>query len=118
MATDVKGNEPAEVFKRYDDLNTLLKGHRGQSKDVNLYKHLAKLMSHIVQHCPNDALNKIEEVSYLVKLGDEEKLDCFLKRCQKNLYAQPSDECTVKTTKNVIDTAQTYFKVSHHYSML
>lgn len=102
MATDAQ-NLPNDVFKRYDDLKTLLRGHQSQSRDESLYKHLSKLMCHIVQNCPNDALNKLEEISYLVKLGDEAKLDCFLKRSQVNLYSQPSDQGAIDTTCTVIE---------------
>ena len=72
-------------------------------------------MCHIVQHCPNDALNKLEEISYLVKLGDEAKLECFLKRSQVNLYSQPSDQGAIDTTSTVITKAQACFKVSFYF---
>ena len=111
MATDAQ-NLPNDVFKRYDDLKTLLRGHQNDKRDESLYKHLSKLMCHIVQHCPSDALNKLEEISYLIKLGDEAKLDSFLKRCQVNLYSQPSDQGAIDTTSAVIDKAQACFKVS------
>jgi hypothetical protein len=38
---------------------------KGDTKD--LYQHVTKVMSHITKHCPHQALDKIEEVSYLIK---------------------------------------------------
>ena len=47
-------------------------------------------MSHIVTHCPAEALNKLEEISYLLKNKDTIAIENFLKLHQTNLYACPS----------------------------
>ena len=33
----------------------------------NFYDHVSDIMSHIIQHCPEESLNKLEEISYLLK---------------------------------------------------
>jgi hypothetical protein len=62
MATDT------QHFRKFDDLRTALSKH--QSADKNLLNHFTQVMTHLVQHCPHDSLNKFEEVSWFVKKGD------------------------------------------------
>ena len=45
----------------------------------NLYSHMSKVIDHIVEHCPLEALNKLEEISYLIKNEDKIKMEEFLK---------------------------------------
>ena len=40
---------------------------REQPAEKDLYKHLCSVMNHIVKHCPEEGLNKLEEISYLQK---------------------------------------------------
>ena len=79
MATDTH-------FKRFDDLRTSLASQKSGDKD--LLTHFTKVMTHLVQHCPHDALNKLEEVSHFVKKEDNEGLTAFLKTEGAKLYAQ------------------------------
>jgi len=57
-----------------------------------------------VVHYPQDAILKFEEVSYLIKQGDEAKLRQFLKTCESKRYAAHSDS-TAKATKQYLDRA-------------
>jgi hypothetical protein len=53
-------------FKEFGTLKEHLSGLKtGTGSD--LYKHMSDIMGHIVVHCPEDALNNIEEISYLLK---------------------------------------------------
>ncbi len=54
-------------------------------------------MDFLVINYPNDAILKFEEVSYLIKLGDEAKLKQFLCTQVKKRYAAHSDS-TAKLT--------------------
>jgi hypothetical protein len=47
-------------------------------------------MDFLVVNYPGDAINKFEEVSYLIKLGDEVKLKLFLKTFESKRYAAHS----------------------------
>jgi hypothetical protein len=49
-----------------------LSKQKSQDSDVNnhLYKHISDIMNHIIVHCPDEALNKLEEISYLLKNKD------------------------------------------------
>ena len=68
----------------------------------NLYNHVSECMSHIVTHCPAEALNKIEEISYLLKCSDSTAIENFLKVNADHVYAQPSDESMVAATQGRI----------------
>jgi hypothetical protein len=53
--------------------NADLKSRLEKSKkpgDKDLYTHVSKVMAHLMKHCPEDAMNKLEEVSYLMKHKD------------------------------------------------
>ena len=54
-------------------------------------------MAHIVRHCPDDSMNKLEEVSYIMKDPSIDK-EQFLKTKIVKGYAQPSDETTKSNT--------------------
>lgn len=68
-------------------------------------------MNHAVLHCPDDALNKLEEISYLIKHGDKLAISDFLKVNESRLYAHPSSEDTVDSTEFIIDDSAKFFKV-------
>jgi hypothetical protein len=78
----------------------------------NLYSHLSKVMDHIIDHCPHEALNKLEEISFLIKYEDELAIEEFLKLNQVNMYATPGEPCIAKATSNYIERAQKIFNVS------
>ena len=68
-------------------------------------------MAHIVRHCPDDSMNKLEEVSYIMKNPYIDK-DQFLKTKIVKGYAQPSDETTKTNTQPFLDGCKKYFVVS------
>lgn len=55
-------------------------------------------MTHIVKHCPEEGLNKLEEISHLTKSNDGAKIDKYLKTSVTKPYAVPSDEKTNELT--------------------
>jgi len=65
--------------KQYDNLKTLLKGAKTGS-GADLYQHLSETFKRLILHYPDDALEKLEEVSYLLKHqgGGKVKLEDFL----------------------------------------
>ena len=105
MATDTH-------FKRFDDLRTSLQNQKSGDKD--LLKHFTQVMTHLVQHCPHDALNKLEEVSWFIKKEDHASLKAFLQTEGAKIYARPSDEETRLETQGAITEGQTLLKVSFY----
>jgi hypothetical protein len=80
--------------------------------DKDLYSHVSKVMAHIVRHCPDDGMNKLEEVSYILKHSNTIKKEEFLKTKVNKDYAKPSDEVTKACTQVYIDSCKKYFVVS------
>jgi hypothetical protein len=66
-------------------------------------------MNHIVIHCPDTALNQLEEISYLVKHHDTHAIGDFLKTGEHKAYAEPSSQSTVDCTEAVIDSSKKHF---------
>ena len=94
-----------QLLKKYDALEETLRRCKA-SEDQNLYTHVIEVMNMLVVHYPNDALNKLEEVSYLIKCGDDERLQEFLRVNAKKNYAVPSSQSTAKATNQFIDHAR------------
>jgi intein/homing endonuclease len=69
-------------------------------------------MDHIVYHCPGEALNKLEEISYLLKQGDEAKVAQFLKVNENMNYQRPADSETKAATQEYISQTKNLFVVS------
>lgn len=87
--------ETANCFKTFPDLkNHLTASKGGPDKNRDLNKHLSDIMDHIIIHCPTEAFNKLEEISYLIKNSDTVAMDKFLKINERPTYAQPADTIT------------------------
>jgi hypothetical protein len=69
-------------------------------------------MTHIVKHCPQDALNKFEEVSYLLKHKDSIPTEKYLLTHINKLYASPADEETKKSSAPLLDKSMALFSVA------
>lgn len=105
-AVDVK-------FKELEDLRTMLTNQKSpQDPNANLNNHMTEIMNHIIIHCPKQALDKLEEISYLVKHKDVISLEEFLKVNQVKLYAGPSDQATSLSTAASVTASSTLFVVS------
>lgn len=50
---------------------------------TSIYDHVVKVVDRIVQSCPDRAIERFEEISYLIKNSDTLKIDDFV-RCQEN----------------------------------
>ena len=59
----------AAKFKDFGTLKEHLSECKTKTGD-DLYKHMSDILGHILVHCPEDALNMVEEVSYIVKHKD------------------------------------------------
>lgn len=106
MATDNK-------FKDFEELKEHLRGCKGtDAKQKNLYDHVKEnVFTHMVTHCPSDALDKLEEISYCYKNENIPK-EQFLKMDEIHNYAKPADDSHVKATQEQIQKANGLFAVS------
>ena len=82
-----------ELNEKFDSLRTILRNIKS-TKGVDLYTHLQEVFKKLILHYPDQALEKLEEVSYLLKHNDTLKLEDFLKvsdmRNYKNVCEQMS----------------------------
>ena len=67
-----------ELNAKFDTLKEVLKGVKG-SKGNDLHSHLQAVMKKLILHYPNNPLDKLEEVSYLIKNEDTLNMEDFLK---------------------------------------
>ena len=100
----------ADKFKEFGTLKEHLSGSK-TAQGEDLYQHVSNIMGHIVVHCPEDALNKIEEISYLLKNKSTLDIEQWLKVNEIHNYAKPSDECTKAATQEPIKNGMAHFQV-------
>ena len=90
-------------------MRTLLRNAKNNS-GTDLYQHLVDVMNHIVLHCPDDGLEKFEEISYLIKHKDSIDMNEFLKITGDVNYAKPDVDMRELTMK-YIQKAKKFFEV-------
>jgi hypothetical protein len=65
---------PGALVREQDQLRQLLINSKRNDQLKNLYDHIIDVMDFLVVNYPQDAISKFEEVSYLIKQGDEAKI--------------------------------------------
>lgn len=68
----------------------------------NLYEHIVDVVNHIVKCCPDKALERFEEISYLLKKKDTIAIEEFLKVHVSNRHCR-HDPARAEATKAVIE---------------
>jgi hypothetical protein len=78
------------TVKQYDNLKSLLKNAKG-AKGEDLQAHMQTVFNKLILHYPQNALDKFEEVSYLIKksgaVNPEEFLNMSEDRNRKQVSA-------------------------------
>lgn len=96
------GAHPAgNQIKQFDSLRNTLKNAK-HSSGHDLYQHLVDVMNHIVTHCPDNGIDKFEEISYLLKLqrdGKIKSLSDFLLISENRAYSTPGKALHGETEK-------------------
>jgi hypothetical protein len=86
MATDAI--EINRKFREFESLRDQLEVTQSiHDKNQNLFAHIQEVLRHIVLHYPSEALNKLEEISYLLKHQNIIAIHEFLKINSTLLYA-------------------------------
>jgi len=108
------GSHPAgNQIKHFDSLRNTLKNAK-HSSGHDLYQHLVDVMNHIVTHCPDNGIDKFEEISYLLKLqrdGKIKSLSDFLLVSEERGYSTPGKAIHGDTEK-YLAKAKKMFDVS------
>ncbi len=109
--TDKKGKKSVtEKLREFDSLRTMLKNSKNP-KGQDLYTHLVEVVNHLVMHCPDTALDKFEEVSFLLKNKDSIDMKEFLNVEEDRPYSRYSEDIA-DLTKDFLNKAKKYFDVS------
>jgi len=72
-------------------------------------------MNHIVTHCPDNGIDKFEEISYLLKQQREGKIESlseFLRITEERQYARPGKEIQGEESSNFFAKAKKLLDVS------
>ena len=77
---------PGQLLKAQEDLATVLKGAKSEDGKSNLHEHIIKVLDKLVASCPDSALERFEEVSYLLKHNDRVALEDFIKTAENREY--------------------------------
>ena len=88
-------------------MRTLLRSAKSTAGN-DLYQHLVDVMNHIVIHCPDEGLEKFEEISYLLKHKDKLDINEFLKVTEEKTYNRHDDEIKELTHKFLHKAKQFY----------
>lgn len=67
-----------ELNEKFQGLQAVLKDIKN-TKGIDLYSHIQEVFKQLILHYPDQALEKLEEVSYLLKHKDTIKMEDFLK---------------------------------------
>ena len=105
-----KDHIPGQLIKEQDKLRNLLEANRHVNSSKNLYEHVIDVMDFLVVNYPFEALEKFEEVSYLIKQGSIEKIEKFLCTEDRRNYAKHCD-ASAQVTAKYIDRANAFFQV-------
>ena len=107
---------PGQALKARENLLELLKEAKAADQASNLYDHIVEVLNRLVASCPDRALERFEEVSYLVKNKDTLALGDFVKVHESRDYCVPDAE-VAKGTQEHIDKVRGLFEVSHLSSL-
>lgn len=92
---------PSQVIKARQDLSKVLKA-KVESR-TSLYDHIIKVVDRIVQSCPDRALERFEEISYLIKNSDCHKLEDFVKCSDERDYSRNCKDISDGTQEPLVE---------------
>jgi len=105
-ATPQKKDRTSMQVKQFENLKTLLKSNKSK-QGGDLHGHLQEVFKRLIMHFPSQALDKLEEVSYLVKNNDKLNIGDFLNVEEKGNFKEYSEN-----VQDFIQKVQALFKVT------
>lgn len=82
-----------ELNEKFDGLKTILKNIKS-AKGKDLFSHLQEVFKKLILHYPDQSLEKLEEVSYLLKNAETHKIEDFLKVSDMRNYKDVCEQMT------------------------
>ena len=100
---------PSQVIKARQDLTKILQQKAGGANSI--YEHIVAVIDRIVQSCPDQAIERFEEISYLIKNSGDVELEEFV-RCKDIRGHSQHDDATAKGTNEAIAKLREMFASS------
>lgn len=102
---------PSQVIKARQDLTKVLQAKTGASGNASIYEHIIQVIDRIVQSCPDQAIERFEEISFLIKNSDEVNMEEFVRCHEDRRYAKHCGQ-TAEGTKAAIESLRKMFPAS------
>lgn len=95
---------PSQTLQKDTNLTKVLKAAKSSQKDRsdNLYQHIIDVVDTLALNCPDRAIQRFEEVSYLLKNKDRHALADFVRVAESKDHAI-HDEQVADGTKDLIE---------------
>jgi hypothetical protein len=87
----------SQVIKARQDLTKVLQAK--VNGNPSIYEHIVKVIDRIVQSCPDRAIERFEEISYLIKNSGEVCLEEFVRCSDERRYARHCDQTAAGTSE-------------------
>ena len=100
-----------QALKAKEDLSQLLRESKAANQATNLHDHIIAVLDKLIASCPDKALERFEEVSYLIKNKDTRRLEDFIKVHESREYCIANEDVSKGTQEN-IDKVRALFEVS------
>ena len=99
---------PSQVLKARQDLRQVLKKKIPTNQDRNIYDHVVEVVDRIVQSCPDRAIERFEEISYLIRNKDTLALEDFVRCNDDRSYARHDPEMAEGTKGGIASLKQLF----------
>lgn len=99
---------PGQAIKQHQKLQKVLQDAKSKKHLGNLYEHIVDVINHIVKCCPDKAIERFEEISYLLKNKDTLAIEEFLKLEVSSRHCR-HDPKRVPVTSQLIEQHRAFF---------
>ena len=99
---------PSQVLKARQDLRQVLKKQIPDKQNRNIYDHVVEVVDRIVQSCPDRAIERFEEISYLIRNKDTLALEEFVRCNDDRSYARFDAEMAEGTKGGIASLKQLF----------
>ena len=87
---------PSQVIKARQDLTKVL---QAKTNNTSIYEHIIQVIDRIVQSCPDQAIERFEEISFLIKNSTEINMEEFVRCHEDRRYAKHCDQVAAGTAE-------------------
>ena len=99
---------PGQAIKQHEKLQKVLSDAKSKKHLGNLYEHIQSVINHIVKYCPDQALERFEEISWLLKNKDSVAIAEFLKTSEQFRHCSHEPQ-RAQATSGMINEHRAFF---------